>query len=220
MFFEVFEGIIYQIIRNPEMLMKESEQLYQYIEDIGNIVSNGLQIEFNLFLFSKEIYILQNFLKVYAIIQKQNNDNQTKVNQLKKYIEIIKNGKEIMKDDNIENKINNLKEEYTFLNKELSKSKELPELISFILQNKYKMEKILHEQISQTLSAIKEQKVLIEKINNEIMDLAERFNKSREHKGTLQDAYELLGRKSEMLLQTKKIPPIMWQFLKNICRVQ
>ena len=142
-FFEVFEGIIYQIIRNPEMLMKESEQLYQYIEDIGNIVSNGLQIEFNLFLFSKEIYILQNFLKVYAIIQKQNNDNQTKVNQLKQYIEIIKNGKEIMKNDNIEDKINNLKEEYTFLNKELSKSKELPELISFILQNKYKMEKNL-----------------------------------------------------------------------------
>ena len=72
-----------------------------------------------------------------------------------------------------------------------------------IIMDKYKMEKILHEQISQTLSAIKEQKVLIEKINNEIMDLAERFNKSREHKGTLQDAYELLGRKSEMLLQTK-----------------
>ena len=139
-FFELFEGIIYQIIRNPQIFMTESLQLYQYIEELGNIVSNGLQIELNLFLFSKEIYILQTFLKVYEIIQRQNNDNQTKVTQLTRYIEIIKKGKELMKEDNIEGKINNLKEEYNFLNNELNKSKELPSLISFVLQNKYKME--------------------------------------------------------------------------------
>ena len=72
-----------------------------------------------------------------------------------------------------------------------------------IIMDKYKMEKMFHDEIAQTIESIKEKNEYVEQLTNDIKNLSEKYNKSREHYITLKDAYDLLGKRCDQVLANK-----------------
>ena len=73
-----------------------------------------------------------------------------------------------------------------------------------IILDKYKMEKMFHDQITQTIKAIKEQKKIINKLSEDIKNIADKYSQTKAQYDTLKDAYEMLVRRCDSRILTSK----------------
>ena len=144
-FFNIFESMNYCIINNKIKFRAESTEKFNYflneIQVYTNIIEN-INIELTLSL--KHILYLFDFIQVKESFY--NNSINLRENLLN-YWDILKKEDEFYlmsrndNNENINNSISIIKEEFAFLNKKLSNRKENSELISKLLKNKLRISK-------------------------------------------------------------------------------
>ena len=133
-FFLVFESMLIQIMKNKEFLSFEDQNAY----DIKEIVNYANDIEFNLNLFSRELFKLKNFNETYDLLSKTGENSQ---NNLNEYLAMINEETNLRKIKNNTKIIEIITRQINFLKEKVGKIKNSGDvLISVIITqfNQYK----------------------------------------------------------------------------------